>query len=132
MHFGEQVHAILEEIDFTNPDFSSYNVSDKIINQIKDFLNTELIKNNLTCKMYKEYEFIYQEDNSLSHGIIDLLIECTDKMLIIDYKLKNINDPLYNNQLNGYRQFIAQKTKKPVFCYLYSIMDGNFKEVPNA
>ena len=39
--------------------------------------------------MYKEYEFTYEEDNSISHGIIDLLIEREDKMIIVDYKLKN-------------------------------------------
>ena len=32
--------------------------------------------------MYKEYEFIYNEDNQKLHGIIDLLIEKEDKMII--------------------------------------------------
>ena len=78
--------------------------------------------------MYKEYEFIY-EDETLNHGIIDLLIEKEQEMLIIDYKLKNIDDVLYDKQLNGYRKFIKSKTKRLVKCYLYSIIDKKFREV---
>ncbi len=131
MAFGEEVHRLLEEIDFTNPDFSKYDVSNNIIENIKYFLNTPLIKENINSKMYKEYEFIYENDDTLSHGIIDLLIEREDKMLIIDYKLKNILDEAYDKQLNGYREFIEKKTKKKVDCYLYSIIDKNFREVEN-
>ena len=42
-----------------------------------------------------KYEFTYQEGNTISHGIIDLLIEREDKMIIVDYKLKNIEDKDY-------------------------------------
>ncbi len=130
MKFGEDVHKVLEEIDFTKPYFSSFNIEEKIINKIKDFLNTPLIKENINNKMYKEYEFFY-EDSTLSHGIIDLLIEKEKEMIIIDYKLKNIEDAAYDKQLNGYREFIEKKTKKEVKCYLYSIIDNKFREVFN-
>ena len=79
--------------------------------------------------MYKEYEFTYQEENSISHGIIDLLIERDDKMIIIDYKLKNTSDEAYDKQLNGYRKVIKEKTNKDVECYLYSIIDSKFRKV---
>lgn len=132
LHFGEEVHALLEEIDFKKPDFTKFNVNSKIIAKVKTFLASDLIKENLNNKMYKEYEFIYHEEKTISHGIIDLLIETPEKMLIIDYKLKNITDPLYSKQLNGYRKYIAEKTKKKTECYLYSIIDSYFQEVPNA
>ncbi len=132
MAFGEEIHSLLEQIDFNNPNFSKYDVSNNIIENIKYFLNMPLIKENLACKMYKEYEFIYEDNDKLSHGIIDLLIEREDKMIIIDYKLKNINDIAYDKQLNGYRDFIAKKTNKKVDCYLYSIMDKKLKEVENG
>ena len=61
--------------------------------------------------------------------IIDLLIECPDKMIIIDYKLKNIDDLNYVKQLNGYREYIEEKTNKETYCYLYSIIDEIFKEI---
>jgi ATP-dependent exoDNAse (exonuclease V) beta subunit len=69
------------------------------------------------------------ENNTYSHGIIDLLIERENKMIIVDYKLKNINDEAYDKQLNGYRKVIKEKTNKEVECYLYSIMDSTFRKV---
>jgi hypothetical protein len=50
-------------------------------------------------------------------------------MIIVDYKLKNIDDPLYDKQLNGYRKVIKDKTNKEVECYLYSIIDNKFRQV---
>ena len=50
-------------------------------------------------------------------------------MYIIDYKLKNIDDPNYDNQLNGYRKYIEELTKKSVKCYLYSIINEDYREV---
>ena len=89
------------------------------------------MKDKLNLNMYKEYEFVYEEDNTLLHGIIDLLIEDKDKMTIIDYKLKNIDDPLYDKQLNGYRKYVEAKTGKKVDCFLYSILDEVYREVSN-
>ena len=50
-------------------------------------------------------------------------------MSIIHYKLKNIDDELYDKQLNGYRHFISKKTGKVTKCYLYSIIDEKYREV---
>ena len=86
------------------------------------------MKNYLDKKMYKEYEFLYKIDNLVNHGIIDLLIEDDDKYIIIDYKLKNISDSLYDKQLNGYREYITNKTGKKCLCYLYSIIDEKYRE----
>ncbi len=131
MKFGTIVHEVLEQLDFSNPDLDNLNLSKSIIDHIKDFLNTDIIKNNLSNKMYKEYEFTYQENNNYFHGIIDLLIECKDKMIIIDYKLKGITDENYDKQLNGYRKVIKEKTGKETYCYLYSIIDSKFRQVSN-
>ena len=87
------------------------------------------MKDNLKYNMFKEYEFIYQENNNSSHGIIDLLIEKETSLIIIDYKLKNIDDEAYDKQLNGYRKYIQEKTKKTVKCYLYSLLDEKYREV---
>ena len=101
-----------------------------IKNIVRPFRNQiiDICKNQFDDK----YEYIYityQEENTLSHGIIDLLIEREDKMIIVDYKLKNIDDPLYDKQLNGYRKVIKDKTNKDVECYLYSIIDNKFRQV---
>lgn len=127
--FGTEVHKLLEEIDFNNQDEINQIENNVIRNKIKSFINSDLIRKALDKKMYKEYEFIYKEENTISHGIIDLLIEAEDYYIIIDYKLKNIDDENYDKQLNGYRKYIEEKTNKKVSCYLYSIIDEKYREV---
>ena len=100
-----------------------------ISTKIASFLNSKIIKDNINSKIYKEYEFIYKNNNIIKRGIIDLLIENDKEFIIIDYKLKNIDDPLYDKQLLGYKDYIKTKTNKKVSCYLYSIMDSKFREV---
>ena len=129
MKFGTDVHAILEKIDFNNYDLDEYDISDSVKNKINNFINSSFMKDKLNYQMYKEYEFIYNEDNVISHGIIDLLIDCRDYYIIVDYKLKNIDDENYDKQLNGYRNYIKNKTGEDAKCYLYSIIDGNVREV---
>jgi len=128
LEYGTKIHELLEIIDFN--DYDETIIEDNFIkDKISKFINSNLIQDNLNNKMYKEYEFVFKEDNTISHGIIDLLIECPDKMIIIDYKLKNIDDLNYVKQLNGYREYIEEKTNKETYCYLYSIIDEIFKEI---
>lgn len=128
LDFGLQIHQYLEQIDFSN--LETLNKVDPFIKQkIIAFLKSDIMKDNLKYNMFKEYEFIYQENNNSSHGIIDLLIEKETSLIIIDYKLKNIEDEAYDKQLNGYRKYIQEKTKKPVKCYLYSLLDEKYREV---
>lgn len=129
MEFGTKVHAVLEEIDFSHYSLEDYHLSSFVKDKISSFLNSSFMKDRLSMKMYKEYEFIYEEDDTLSHGIIDLLIDEGDSYTIIDYKLKDIQDTAYQKQLNGYRKYIEGRTHKPVQCYLYSIMDEVYQEV---
>ena len=118
MEYGTKVHYELEVLDFNNP-----NTSDK--NIIK-FLESDLLKNISKGKIYKEYEFMYEKDNTINHGIIDLMIEYPDYIDIIDYKLKNIEDENYIKQLKGYKEYIENKTNKSVNLYLYSIIDNKY------
>ena len=129
MEFGTLVHSILEEIDFNDYDLSLYDVNGRVKSKIEAFIKSDFMKDKLNLNTYKEYEFLYEEDNKLSHGIIDLLLEDKDKMIIVDYKLKNIMDSEYDKQLNGYRKFIEEKTGKKTYCYLYSILNEEVREV---
>ena len=126
MEFGTKVHKVLEETNFLNPKFTGVDkyIEEKVLN----FISTDLIQNNLSNNFYKEYEFMYKED-TIKHGIIDLLIETDSYCIIVDYKLKNIEDDAYIKQLNGYKKYIEDKTSKPTKCYLYSIADEKYKEV---
>ena len=57
------------------------------------------------------------------------MIEYDKYIDIIDYKLKQIDDENYINQLNGYRNYIKTKTDKNINIYLYSIMDNELKKL---
>ena len=127
MEYGTKVHEFLETLDFSNPNLK--NIPANIVPKITKFLEWNLIKENKNAHFYKEYEFIYEEDNTLKHGIIDLLIDCGTHLIIVDYKLKNIFDEEYDKQLNGYRHIISSLTNKPVECYLYSIDDSFSRKI---
>ena len=129
MEFGTKIHEVLEELDFQNIDYSLFDINDYMKKKIDSFLSSSFMKNRLHLPMYKEYEFIEEEEGEISHGIIDLMIEEEDQIIIIDYKLKNIEDDAYSKQLNGYRNYIQKKTGKKVLCYLYSLLDENYQEV---
>ena len=124
MEYGTKMHYILECLDFINPDYSD--IEDNIKDKIIKFLNIDILKDIYKGKIYKEYEFIYEKDNKVNHGVIDLMIEYDDHIDIIDYKLKNISDENYIKQLNGYKDFIEYKTNKKCNLYLYSIIDEKY------
>ena len=72
---------------------------------------------------------MYEKENTIYHGIIDLMFIYDDHIDIIDYKLKNIEDEAYMIQLNGYKEFIYLKTKKKINIYLYSILNNELKKL---
>ncbi len=119
--FGEYMHYLLEAIDFKNP--SLEDIDPKYHSYINNFLNLGL--DFQKAKIYKEYEFI----DGHHHGIIDLILEYPKYAIIVDYKLKHINDPMYLEQLHGYQDYLATKLNKPVNIYLYSIMDHELKKI---
>ena len=57
------------------------------------------------------------------------MLEYNNRIDIIDYKLKNTNDPNYNKQLLGYKEYIETVSNKKVYIYLYSIIDSTFTEI---
>ena len=116
MEYGTKIHQLLELSDFNNSDNDIVN---KLINKIEpNFIN-----------VYKEYEFIDYIDNVEYNGIIDLIVEYSDKVLIIDYKLSNIDDENYIKQLSIYKKYIENKINKNIETYLYSIINDELKKV---
>ena len=118
LEFGTKIHELLELTDFKNA-----NTDNKYVNHL---LNTF----DFNCaKIYQELEFSYELDDVLYHGIIDLMLEYEDKIFIIDYKLKNIDDENYIKQLNVYYNYVKCISNKDVHMYLYSILDNVTKEI---
>ena len=113
------MHSILENINFQKPNLENLTPFEK--KKITSFINSGILKD--TKKTYKEYEFIYEEENQEYHGIIDLLLIKENENIIVDYKLKHTTDEAYLKQLNGYKKYIENITKKTTKIYLYSILD---------
>ena len=124
MKYGEMMHYYLELLDLKKKDLS-YIKDDNIKDKLNKFLNLDILQDIEKANIYKEYEFIYNN----SHGIIDLLLDYPDKAVIIDYKLTNIEDDAYENQLKGYKEYIEYKLNKPTYIYLYSINKSILKEI---
>ena len=118
LEFGVKIHELLELTDFKNA-----NTDNKYVNHL---LNTFDFN---SAKIYQELEFSYELDDVLYHGIIDLMLEYEDKIFIIDYKLKNIDDENYIKQLNVYYNYVKCISNKDVHMYLYSILDNVTKEI---
>jgi ATP-dependent exoDNAse (exonuclease V) beta subunit len=116
MEYGTKIHEELEYSSFVNS-------SNEYINKL-----LSLVDNNF-INVYKEYEFIVENEKERSVGIIDLMLEYEDSISIIDYKLKNVDDKEYVKQLKGYKKYIEGITDKKINTYLYSVIDGDLKEV---
>lgn len=117
LEFGTLLHEKLELTDFKEK------TCDK---NIKD-LQEKFDFNKAT--IYQEHEFITQIEGVEYHGIIDLMLEYDDTIKIIDYKLKNVEDKEYVEQLKVYYNYVSSISSKKVELYLYSIMDHKLKEI---
>ena len=123
IELGLKLHEILEYTDLKQVD-----INNKETNEIiKNLLNQDIMKNIKEANIYHEYEFIEQNNNNKSHGIIDLMCEYKDYIDIIDYKLQNIEDDNYIKQLKGYKDYIERVTNKKTNIYLYSILNNKIK-----
>ncbi len=122
LQMGSKVHKIFEQTDFLN--ISNNNPYQKqIANLVK--------KLNITkdTKIYKEYEFINYEQGTRFKGIIDLVLIDKDIVKIVDYKLKNIEDEKYDEQLKVYYNYLKNIFKQEIKMYLYSIFDDEIREI---
>ncbi len=129
MNKGNYLHGYLQKIDFYKPNLDNYLLDKNDKKIIEKFLHNDLLKNIKLGKIYKEYEFMYEENNEFKHGFIDLMIVYDSYIDIIDYKLANIEDEGYVKQLNGYKTYIESITSKKVSLYLYSLFTGNTLKV---
>lgn len=131
LNLGLRFHEILEHFDFKKLDssLSALKIETDLKIIIDKLMTMPFMKDINDSDIYHEYEFIYNNGDSYSHGIIDLLIIHQEKVIIVDYKTKEIDKEQYRKQVKGYMQYMKSITDKPVEGYLYSIMDGIYLEV---
>ena len=121
----------LKNIDSGNKlhlDFEFKNTNNKLVSNLynKSFNN----KNLRDGEVLTEYEFIYENNQKLIRGIIDMLVIYEDEVHIIDYKLRDLSNTNYIDQLNTYKDYIKSVyTNKKIKLFLYSITEGIIKEL---
>lgn len=126
MYFGTNLHQVFEQIDFLNPDYS--HLGEFYKQKLQAFLTTPLFNDNI-INIYKEYEFMYIENDIEMHGIMDLILQYNDHYAIVDYKTKLIDDDQYKKQLVGYKTYLQKVTSMNIDIYIYSILDEDLKKL---
>ena len=127
--FGTKIHRALEVSDIKAGIPSPYlpkgdGDSFDLVEAVKRVLDSPLMREIREFdKVLKEYPYIDEEDGS--SGRMDLVAIRGDEAIIVDYKTYSIDDPLYDGQLNAYREHlrIAFPELKEVRCYLLSLLD---------
>ena len=124
---GTEVHSYFELVNFTSdiePQMEKYQIPVQDKDLLRSFKSLDIF-NKPIIKEYHELPYFTES----SKGIIDYLIEYEDSFYIIDFKLKNIDDPLYVTQLKTYKDYLKTRTNKPIETYLYSIMDRELRKI---
>ena len=127
---GILLHRYLEVVDFkTKAIPAGIFQSEKDRKTIEKVLSLPLFASLEGARIYKEYP--YFDETLESNGIIDLLVVRERRIDIVDYKLKNIDDRAYREQLETYRRNVARLfgAEKEIHTYLLSILDARVEEV---
>ena len=95
-----------------------YELLSSLIKDLEEELKLKLEENEKTDNI-KDYYL----------KMIELLLEHPNHIDIVDYKLSDVTDENYLKQLNGYKDYILQKTNKPIHLYLYSILEKKLLEI---
>lgn len=122
LEYGTYLHKLFEMTDFLN--IKNDNPYKEKIEKFVELLNI-----TDKTKIYKEHEFIFNNEGVVYHGIIDLILVDDDIIKIVDYKLKNIDDTKYLDQLKVYYEYLKSIFNKEIKLYLYSIINSELKEV---
>ena len=128
LDFGTKLHLALETLDLSNEEVDTSYIKDATIKKfVNRFLDSDLRKKYIGYNDYHEYE--YYDDVLNSFGSIDLLLVSEKDAVIIDYKTKNISDEKYIDQLHTYQRNVKRIFNLDAKAYLYSIVEGVYKEV---
>lgn len=125
--FGVDLHEYLRYIDFKNPKLELIK-DPKVKKIITNFLDEDIVKQYADHYIYKEYRFFNKISNS--YNFIDLLMIKGEEAVIIDYKLKNIENLDYVYQLEVYRDYVLNNLPiKSCKIYLYSLVKSKLEEI---
>ena len=133
---GTAYHLIMQKIDFSTKsieDISAFikelvtagEISEEVAkdidaSKIKQLLDFDVISGAVGKKIFREMPFLmpYGQEGGLIQGVVDLLIEEDDGLIVVDYKASSAGPDVlkarYANQLDLYARAAENILKKPV------------------
>ena len=118
-----------EHRNFLEDLFPSYVTKEQALTTLNDLMKDpapwflpSMLNFGETLKLMYDSKIVKSND-------IYVYAEYDNEYIIIDYKLKNIENEAYKNQLNGYKKYIQDMTGKTVKVYLYSFIDSNLVSI---
>ena len=127
--YGDEVHHMLEYVDYNKNNQNLSHLPQSIQEAVSYLKQSDLFQSFKHPQFYQEYAFVDTSNGYDRHGIIDLLIIDDEKVVILDYKLKQIDEPAYEKQLLGYQSYLKKRVNKPIVGYLYALIDRTLKKV---
>ena len=123
IYFGLATHYMFEceNIDAVNNKYGEFCDINEVMKNYQD--GKKLLPKGTK---YKEYPFIYKEKK----GIIDLMVEKDEEIIIIDYKTHSVKDERnYINQLKRYKEAIEYFYDKKVKAKIFYLDKLKMKEI---
>lgn len=127
LELGTNIHEALASIDLKKPNYNL--VKEEYRKYIKNVLELPLFEDIKDANIYQEQEFYYSLDNKSYHGIMDLVLEYSDHIKLIDYKFANLDKEEYIEQLNVYYNYLKLITNKKINVYLVGVTNLEVKEL---
>jgi ATP-dependent helicase/nuclease subunit A len=80
-------------------------VAEEVCRLVDNTLNSPILERARKARrVFREVPFTYLQDENLSEGVIDLLIEEEDGLVIVDYKSDHLRDGELQEKVNLYRE----------------------------
>ena len=96
---------------------------------ISRFFRLPLFCEKKIIDSYHEHRFLWRRGDESISGVIDLILETEEELIVIDYKLSDINKEEYDRQLNLYSGYLRSVSPKRVSAYLYSLLNEELRRV---
>ncbi len=132
MQLGSDVHETLKNLDFSQDitdQLKKMNIKASHQNLIEAFFDQPIMQRRSQGRVYKELPFVNPQEDTIIRGVIDLVIEYEEEVVIIDYKMRSVSESSYQDQVLRYVKYLHHKTKKPVSGYLYSLVNATLNPV---
>jgi ATP-dependent exoDNAse (exonuclease V) beta subunit len=126
---GDNYHQAISQIDWLDFENSIKHLPETLRDTMKLFFASEVFEELSNPMFFPEYEFYEKKGDYLKRGIIDLLIISDNSVSVIDFKLRNIDDYAYVEQLLGYYEYLESKVNKKIDLFLYSLFEMRLKRI---